>query len=123
MGRWIADVDRHSVTSVPLLDFGEPRRALVDGFVPADLCPRVAGALERAADSVGVVVEVLEGDGLGADVAAAEGVIVVAADAEDLAVLVLDGDTAVGFTEAAGGERGGRHGARSNVHASGTRIQ
>ena len=60
-----------------LLDLGE-------GLVPADLDEDAVPLDQRAAQPVRVLVELLQGRALRADVAVAEHVVAVAADADDL---------------------------------------
>jgi len=64
----IAEVDGDRRTSVLGLDRADPRRDLVERGLPAHLLPAARGATEWMPQPVGVALEVLEGDGLGADV-------------------------------------------------------
>ena len=79
----IALVHRHRRAAVRLLDFVEPGRRLVDRVVPGDLLEVAAPPAKRAAQPVGIGVKILKGDRLGADVTAAERIVLVAADLLD----------------------------------------
>ena len=66
--------------------------------------PAVARAAQRLLQAIGVVVQVLERGRLRADVALAEGVVVVTADGADALALHLDAEPAHGLAEVAGAE-------------------
>ena len=108
VGRRVAVVEGHRVAPVGALHLDQPTRHLVERLVPADLLPAVAAPPDRAPQAVGVVVDVLERHRLRADVAAAEGIVLVAANGEDALAVVLDGDAADGFAEGADPEVGPR---------------
>src|SRR5262249_29489681 len=77
---------------------------LVERFLPADLLEAGRGAAQGAAQPVPVLVHVLEGHGLRADVAAAEGILGVAADRADASLGHFDRDAAHRFAQVAGTE-------------------
>ena len=58
----------------------EVLRYFVEGFVPTDAFPAVGSPANRMPEAIFVVMKILEGDGLRADVAAAERIVFVAAD-------------------------------------------
>ena len=84
------------------LDVREAPRHLVEGLLPADARPAVAGTAERVLLAVRIEVHVLERGRLGAEVALAERVLRVAADGADALVLHLDAQPAHGLAEVAG---------------------
>ena len=102
----VAEVNRGRAPAVGLLDGGQALGRLGERLVPAHLDPSPRGAPLGTAQAVGVLVEVLEGDRLRAEVAAAERVVLVAADREDVGAVRLDLDAAHGFAEVAGAEVG-----------------
>ena len=108
--RRVAGVEPHRVAPVLALDSREALGRLGERLVPRDLLPAVGGAPHGAAQAVRVRVDVLERGRLRADVAAAEGVLFVAADRDDAVALDLDLDPAHGFAEVAGAVVGVRHG-------------
>jgi hypothetical protein len=98
---------------VRLEDREQPALDLLERLVPADLHELPVPLHERAADPVRVLVELLERGALRADVALAEDVVLVAADAGDLlpfgTVLQRDLETAPGLAQRARAERRARH--------------
>ncbi|MNN41757.1 hypothetical protein D3C81_1558960 [compost metagenome] len=102
----IALVDGHRAIAVSRLDLRQALGDQGEGFVPLDRQPFAAGTAHGLAQPVRVVLDVLQGHGLGADVAATEAVLGVALDGEDAAaavflVLGLDGQAADGLAEMA----------------------
>ncbi len=102
VGDRVAEVERDRVAAVAVADRGEPVGDEVERLVPADLLPRaVRGTAYRAAEPVGVGLQVLQRDPLGADVAARERVELVATDRQDPRSLDLDGQPAAGLAQVA----------------------
>ncbi|MNS45207.1 hypothetical protein D3C72_776690 [compost metagenome] len=79
----VALVHRHGIAPMGLLDRPQPVGSQGKGLVPADGMPVLAHPLVRLAQAVGVVLDVLQGHGLWADMAAAERVLGVALDRTD----------------------------------------
>src|SRR5690606_13927342 len=80
--------------------------------------PALAHPAQRALEAIGILVEIAQRDGLGAHVAAAEGIVVVAADRGDAAAgLEVDADPAHRLAERAR-TKVGRH-ARTVYRTSG----
>jgi hypothetical protein len=104
----VAEVHGHRVAAVTLLDVGEALGGQVERLVPADLREAVADLLERVAQPVGVVLQLGEGHALRADVAAAERILLVAADLEHPLAVVLDLEPAERLAEHALGVVGAR---------------
>ncbi len=98
----IAQIDRQGVASVAPANGAQPRGGLVERLAPADLGPPRAPAAQRPAQPVGVVLDVLQGDRLGTDVAAAERIVPVAADGHDPLAGELDLDAADRLAQVAG---------------------
>ena len=98
----IAHVDGDRGPSVQVLDALQPRRGLVEGFLPADLFPIAAAAPQRSPQPVRILVDLAERLRLDAQKPAAERVLRVAADGPHLAFLVLDDEPAHRLTEVAG---------------------
>jgi len=108
--RRVAEVARDRVPAVALLDLVQARRGLVEGGVPRHRHEVRAHAPHRGAQPVGIVVELGQRRRLGADVAAAERVVVVAADRDDPLALDLDRDAAHRLAEMTGPEVRGHAG-------------
>ena len=102
MGGGVAEIERHRILAVGFLDVVQALSSFVQGLVPADRHPAIGSAFHRMAQAVRVVVQVLQGHGLGADMAFTERVVLVATDGQNLVTSVLDLDTAHGFAEIAG---------------------
>src|SRR5262249_54223771 len=98
----VAGVTRHRADAVLLDHRGQQFGAAAEGRVPADLLPLPVDLDHRAADAVGVLVPRAEGGALGADVAAAPGVVVVTADAGDAAALDVNLQAAHGLAQRTG---------------------
>ncbi|MCY1430970.1 hypothetical protein D9M71_469300 [compost metagenome] len=103
----VALVHRHGVLPMGLLDGPELLRGQREGFVPANRLPAVACPLVRRAQPVRVVLDVLQGHGFGADVAAAEAVQGITLDRIDawLCTRLLsdfNGQATDGFTQVTG---------------------
>ncbi len=95
----IALVDRHGIGTVALADLNKALGDQFVGLVPADRLPLIAAAAHRVAQAIGVVLDVLQGDSLGADMAAAEAVEGVALNRKDTLAFGLDGQAADGFAQ------------------------
>ncbi len=95
----VAGVARDRADAVLLDHRGEQLGAAAQRRVPADLLPLPVDLDHRAPDAVRVLVNRAEGGALGADVAAAPGVVAVAADACDAAVLDMNLQAAHGLTQ------------------------
>ena len=70
----------------------EVSRHLGEGFVPSDPFPAAGGAAHGMFETIFVVVNILEGDSLWADVATAERIVFVAADVQALLACNCDLD-------------------------------
>lgn len=77
------------------------------GFFPGGGLKHAIALDERSAQAVRVVVQVFQSNGLGADVARAQHVGIVAPDAADLAPFKLDLQPAASFTQGANAVMGG----------------
>jgi hypothetical protein len=111
----VAHVHAHRVLAVLPLDGVEPPCGLLQGLLPGDGLPAGGGAPDGLAEPVRVLMEILERDGLGADVALAERILLIASDGGDATTSGLDAQSAHGLAEVAGaevrlgGSRGGTH--------------
>ncbi len=106
MGVRIAQVHPDGILAMFLLDTPKPRGDFLEGCFPADLLPAVRGALHGRFQAVLIVVEILQCDGFRADMAAAEWVVVIALDGQDLVTPMLDFEATHGFTDIAGAVMG-----------------
>ena len=97
----VAEVGANGIASVLLACSVQPAGHQIKGFVPLHFLPAIGGAPYRFAQALRVFVEVLEGDGLGADVAMAQRVVLVALDGGDMAIPDLNGHAAHGFAQMA----------------------
>jgi hypothetical protein len=104
VGARVAPVERDGVGPVGLPDRPEPRRDEIEGIVPPDRLPARAGAgaTERGAQPVRVVVQVGERHALGADRAAAERIVRVAADVRQAVAIDGDAEATARFAERTG---------------------
>jgi hypothetical protein len=98
----VAAVERDGVGSTGLANPGNALGGKGVGFVPVDLLEARGGAPKRPAQAVGIVLEIAQSHGLGADVAARERVALVPAQAGDAAALELHLDPTGGLAEGAG---------------------
>ena len=103
VGDGVAVVERDGVAAVAAADGGQPAGGAVEGFVPGGFAPTGAGSDERLADAVGVMMQIGEGRRLRADVAAAEGIVGVAADGADAWAVDVDQQAAHRLAERTGG--------------------
>ncbi len=76
----VAHVDAHGVIAMLLLDLRQALCHQCKRLVPADLFPALVNPLHRPAQALRIILDILQGNRLGADVAAAEGVLRVALD-------------------------------------------
>ena len=98
----VPEVDGDRVLAVRRTKRGQTAVDLGESVVPPDLLPGRAAPDHRAAEAIGIGVEVLERRALRTDVPSAERIPVVAADRRDRAPVCLDLEPAGGFTERAG---------------------
>ena len=119
VGGGVAQVGGARAAAVLLEEGQEPALDLLEGLRPGDLDVHAVSLDERATDPVGVLVQLLQGRALRADVALAEHVVLVAPDAGDLLARgrVAQGDLqpAAGLAQRARAERGARHVAPPSV--------
>ena len=80
----------------------EVLRYFVKGFVPPETLPTVRSTTDGILEPVFIVVQILQGDGLRADVPAAERVVFVTTDVQALAGLNSNFDATNRFAEIAG---------------------
>jgi hypothetical protein len=102
----IALIHRHGVLPMRRLDCAQALGHQIEGLVPADGLPLLANAAHGLADTVGVVLDVLQRNSLGADMAAAEAVLGIALDRANLRAAVslsfgFDGESTDGFAQMA----------------------
>jgi hypothetical protein len=105
--RGIAHVHADGVYPVLAVDGQQRIGGGVEGLIPADFLPVVAtvGARDAShgvAEAVRILVNVLERDGLGADMAAAQGVVRIALDGDDLLAARFDLQATDRLAEVAG---------------------
>ena len=100
----VADVARHRADAVLLDHRGQQFGAAAERLVPADLLPLPVDLDHRPPDAVGILVQRPQRRALRADVAAAPGVVAVAADAGDPPALDVNLQAAHGLTQWAGVE-------------------
>jgi hypothetical protein len=98
----ITKVRCDGIPSVRRANALEVLRYLVKSFVPPETLPTVRSAADGILQPVFIIVQILQGDGLRADVPAAERVVFVTADVETLVGLNSDFDAAYRFAEIAG---------------------
>ncbi len=100
--RGVADVDRHPIRPVAFTHLGNASIDLGESRGPRDLFPARRRTPHRAPQAIGILVDVLEGDGLGADVPAAQHVLAIGLDGQHGAAAMLDDDAAHGLAQGAG---------------------
>jgi hypothetical protein len=115
MNGGIAKVGCDGILPVPRVNAPEVMRHLVKSFVPSDALPTVSSATDGIFEPVFIVVQILQGDGLRADVPAAEWVVFVTAYVQTLVSLNRDFDATYRFAKIAvaimkGAIFGGSHG-------------
>jgi hypothetical protein len=115
VGGGIAHVDGDGVAPVVLQDARDVPVDLGERVVPCHLVPGRVAADHRGAKPIGIAVERGQRRALGADVAVRQHVVVVAADAGDLAAAGRDREPAGGFAERTRAEMG------ALVHGRGVR--
>lgn len=89
-------------------NLGEPFGDQGERVVPFDRLPLRALPAHRSAQAVGIVLDILQRHGLGADMAPAERIERIALDREDALDFGLDGQAADGFAQVAGTVMDGR---------------
>ena len=97
----ITKVRSDGIPGVLRVNVLEILRNLVKRFVPTDALPAMMSAADGVFKPVIIIVNVLQGNGLRADVTPAERVVFVTADAQMLAVLDSDFDATYRFAEVA----------------------
>ena len=107
MHAWVALIHRHRVLPMPRLDTRKPLGHQGKGFIPANRLPFAAHPPHGLVQAVRVILDVLQGHRLGADVAATETVQRVALDRGDRQATVFglggfQGEAADGFAQVAG---------------------
>ena len=95
-------VHGHGAAPMRALGLVKAARGLVNSRLPGHLLEVAPSAAKRTTQPVGIFVQILEGDGLRTDVAAAQGVVVITADLRDPSVRSLDDDPAHRLAEMAG---------------------
>src|SRR5258705_9307927 len=101
MNGGITKVRSDGISPVARVNALEVLRHLVKSFVPPEPLPTVRSAAHGILEPVFIVVKILQGDGLRADVPSAERVVIVTADVETLVGLNSDLDAAYRFAEIA----------------------
>ena len=109
----------HRIGAVLTLEGHQPRRDLVERFLPGDLFPTRRRTPHRPTQPVGILVDILEAQRLRTDMPAAERVLLVAADGEDLTAAQADLDAADRLTKVAGAIVGVFRGAHGRVRIFG----
>lgn len=102
MNGGITQISRDAIPSMLRLNALKVLRDFVERFVPTDPLPTVLGATNGMLEPVLIEVNILQGDGLRTDVAAAEGIVFVAANVQTLVGPNGDFDPAHSFAEVAG---------------------
>jgi hypothetical protein len=80
----------------------QPFGGFIERLIPRDFAPGITFATHRSTQSVGILVHVLECERLGANVASAKGIGVIAAYRDDLVAAMADFDPAHCFAQVAG---------------------
>jgi len=119
MNGWITKVRCNGIPAVLRVNALKVLCDLVKRFVPTDALPATMSAADGVFEPVFIIVNVLQGNGLRADVTPAERVVSVTADVQMVAVLDSDFDATYRFTEVAiaimkGAKVGVSHGAVLN---------
>ena len=102
MNGGITKVSSDGIPSILRVNALEVLRHLVKGFVPSDALPTILSAADGVFEPVFIIVNILQGNCLRADVASAERVVVVTAYVQTLVGLNSDFDAADRFAEIAG---------------------
>ena len=97
----VALVKCHSIITIFLLNGLDAFHYGIHRFRPGNGLPALRGSFHRGFKPIGVFVNVFEGNRLGANVAAAEGVVFVASNAGNLAVFKFDLKATHGFAKVA----------------------
>ena len=98
----IAKVGADGIPTVRRMNALEVLRHLVKSFVPSEPLPTVRSAAHGIFEPVLIIVKILQGNGLRADVPAAERVVFVTANVQTLVGLNRDLDATDRFAEIAG---------------------
>jgi hypothetical protein len=94
----IADTERDRILAVGCQQWRQPTLDLGERFFPAGFDEDAVALDQRRAQSIGIVVQVLERGTLGTDEASAEDVLLVASDRDDLIPSSCDLEPTSGFT-------------------------
>ncbi len=99
----VAHVNADGIDAVSLADLYQSGGGGIQGLIPADVLPvvfsgSISHSLAGLSQAVRVLVDVSQGDRFGADMAAAQGVVVIALDGQNLRSLGFDDEAANGFT-------------------------
>ena len=105
--RGVAQVNADGIDAIALADLHQPARGGIQRLLPADLLPaagpaRFAHSLQRAAQAVRILVDILQCHRLGADMAAAQRVLLVPLYGDDLLALGLNHQPADSLAQVAG---------------------
>jgi hypothetical protein len=101
MNGGITKVSGDGIPAVLRVNAFKVLRHLVESFVPADALPALMSAADGVFEPVFIIVKILQGNGLRADVPSAERIIFVPADAQMVVVLDSDFDATYRFAEVA----------------------
>ena len=101
MNGGITKIRCDGISPVPGVNVLEVLRHLVKSFVPSDALPPNRSAADRMFESIFVVMNVLQGNSLRADVTAAERIVLIATDRQMMVRLDSDFDAANRFAEIA----------------------
>ena len=112
----IAVVDRHCVAAVSAADPHQPIGSPIQCVFPRHLVPTSALTDHRSANAIGIFMKIEQRRSLGADVAAAERIVRIAADRSQLSVFSIDQDAARGLAERT--DRGSRNTSFYRPHES-----
>ena len=101
MGDRVPPIDAQRVIPIAALQTDDVVGDFVQRFFPRDGLPTVGGAPHGIAQPVGIVMNILEGVALGAQIPAAEWIRGIAADGDDMIPLDVDFQTAQRFAQMA----------------------
>ena len=125
MNGWITEIRCDGTGSILRLNPLEVPRHFVESLVPSDALPASSSASHGMLQTIFIEVNILQGDGLRANISAAEWIVFIAADIETLVWLYSDFDPADRFAEIARAivrqaVAGVFHGATKNSKSSST---
>ncbi len=99
--RGVALVKRHGIVAILLLNGLDTLYYCIHCFRPGNGLPALGGSFHRRFEPIGIFVNVFEGYRLGANVAAAEGIVFVASNAGNLAIFEFNLKATHGFAKVA----------------------